>query len=227
MIAKMKTLLRSVLSQRTRSALKFDYLRLRARLRNQRRRDLTPPHPRLHFGCGRRHIAGWTNIDVAGSPFDLDLAAPLPWRGEVFETIVSQQVIEHLDLKTEVLPLFRELARTAKPGAEIWLSCPDLAKVCESYVDNGGAALKGDRESRWDVDWMDGMPASQIINVLFHQGNEHKNLYDFDLLRWALVQTGFTNVERQTEPDFLARFPEFPERRDDFHALYVKARRCA
>jgi predicted SAM-dependent methyltransferase len=222
----MKKLLRSLLSQRTRNALYFDYLRLRARLRNQRRRDLVPPQPRLHFGCGRRHIEGWTNVDVAGSPFDLDLGAPLPWRGEVFDAIVSQQVIEHLDLKTELLPLFRELARTTKPGAEIWLSCPDLAKVCASYVENGGEALKADRESRWGVDWMEGMPTSQIVNILFHQGNEHKNLYDLALLSWALERTGFSGVERQTEADFLARFPEFPERRDDFHALYVRARRA-
>lgn len=222
----MKKLLRRILSQRTRSALHFDYLRLRARLRHQRRRELVPPHPRLHFGCGRRHIEGWTNCDVAGSPFDLDLGAPLPWRDDVFEAIVSQQVIEHLDLKTELLPLFRELARTAKPAAELWLSCPDLAKVCASYVENGGEALKADREARWGVEWLDGMPASQIVNVLFHQGNEHKNLYDFALLDWALVRSGFAAVERQTEADFRARFPEFPERHDDFHALYVKARRA-
>ena len=223
----MTRLFRSALSQRTRSALKFDLLRLRARLRNQRQRDLIPPSPHLHFGCGRRHIPGWTNVDVAGSPFDLDLAATLPWRDGVFENIVSQQVIEHLDLETEVLPLFRELARTAKPGAEIWLSCPDMAKVCRSYLEDGGAGLKADRELRWDVPWMEGMPTSQIVNVLFHQGNEHKNIYDFDLLRWALHRTGFTMIERQTEAGLLSRFPEFPARRDDFVALYVKARRSA
>lgn len=222
----MKRFLRSIFSKRTRSALKFDLLRLRARVLNQRQSNLTPPSPRLHFGCGRRHIAGWTNVDVAGSPFDLDLAARLPWRTGVFEAIVSQQVIEHLDLKTEILPLFRELARTSKPGAEIWLSCPDLAKVCHSYVENGGEALRTDRESRWEVDWIEGMPTSHIVNVLFHQGNEHKNLYDFELLRWTLQQSGFTDVERQTEEKFLTRFPEFPERRDDFHALYVRARRA-
>ena len=213
----------AILSRRTRASLKIDLRRLYARLRHQRTRGCTPPFPRLHFGCGSRHVKEWTNVDVVGSPFDIDLAAPLPWLGAVFDAIVAQQVIEHLALESELLPLFRELARVARPGAEIWLSCPDMAKVCQGYVSDRGVALKRDRERRWDLNWRDGMPSSQMINVLFHQGNEHKNLYDFDLLSWALTETGFTGVRQTTEKEFRERFPVFPLRDDDTCGLYVCA----
>jgi len=222
----MNNWLKSVFSRRARKSLRFDAYRLCARLRHQRGRKLTPPSARLHFGCGMRPIAGWTNIDVAGSPFDVDLASPLPWQDKVFETIVAQQVIEHLDLQSELLPLLEELARTAKPGAEIWLSCPDMEKACRGYLEDRGQALKKDRETRWKVEWIEGCPSSQFINILFHQGNEHKNLFDYELLSWALERSGFSHVERTNEKEFLAVYPEFPIRNDDFHALYVRARRA-
>ena len=49
------------------------------------------------------------------------------------------------------------------------------------------------------------------------------NLFDFELLEWALTSTGFQDVRRISEADLLARFPEFPERGDDLQSLYVRA----
>jgi hypothetical protein len=60
-------------------------------------------------------------------------------------------------------------------------------------------------------------------NIMFHQDGEHKNLFDFDLLRWALEQSGFGDVRRRTEADLLVRFPECPCRDDDSQSLYVSA----
>jgi hypothetical protein len=38
-----------------------------------------------------------------------------------------------------------------------------------------------------------------------------------------LEKTGFSAVKRVDEKTFLDRFPEFPPRNDDYHALYVTA----
>src|SRR5947209_12131176 len=122
----MKKLLGNILSRRTRSGLKMDWLRMRARWRLHRGRRGLPSTNKLHFGCGQRRVPGWTNVDLANSPFDVDLASPLPWPDEVFDAIASQQVIEHLDQEAEFIPLLRELHRVARPGCELWLSCPDL-----------------------------------------------------------------------------------------------------
>lgn len=117
-----------VLSERTLGSLQFDAMRLQARIELGSKR-YKPPFSKLHFGCGTRVVSGWTNADVAGAPFRVDLAAGnLPWNDASFDAMVSQHVIEHLDLQSELLPLLHELRRVAKPGAELWLSCPDLGK---------------------------------------------------------------------------------------------------
>src|SRR5436190_19851059 len=154
----------------------MDWLRLRARLKHPACRKSLPPSNKLHFGCGERHTPGWTNVDLVNSPFDIDLASALPWRDGVFDAIASQQVIEHLDQERELVPLLRELHRVARPGCELWLSCPDLEKVCRGYVQDQGHGLLIDRNTRYPTQFPEGMPSSQVINVLFHQGGEHKNL---------------------------------------------------
>jgi hypothetical protein len=137
---------------------------------------------------------------------------------------VSQQVIEHLDLTTELVPLFRELRRVCRPGAEIWLSCPDLAKACRAYLEDKGAALLADRDARASVDsGIGGAPSQHFINLLFQQFGEHKNLLDFELLEWLCRTTGFGACRRVAEKDLLARFPEFPPRHDDFPSIYIRA----
>jgi predicted SAM-dependent methyltransferase len=222
----MKKFLKSIISLETRNAIRFDFLRLRVALRNCGRSRLVAAHPRLHLGCGRRRIPEWVNVDIKDSDFDLDLSRPLPWANQQFDAILSQHVIEHLELKRELLPLLREICRIARPGAELWVSTPDLAVVCRSYLEDRGRSLIVDRLGRhpgWSVQFSD-VPSQQVINYLFHQMGQHKNLFDFELLSWALQRSGFIDCERVGEADLLARFPEFPRRGDDFQSVYVRAR---
>jgi hypothetical protein len=62
-----------------------------------------------------------------------------------------------------------------------------------------------------------------MINNVFQQSGEHRNLFDFELLSWALVRSGFTDTRRVDESQFLARFPGFPKRADDRYTLYVRS----
>src|SRR5687768_16380409 len=101
----MKQFLRSVVSYESRQALRFDVQRLRVRLSNILKKDLSSPIDRLHLGCGRRRVEGWLNVDLSGSDLDIDLASKLPWRDQQFSVVVSQQVIEHLELHRELIPL--------------------------------------------------------------------------------------------------------------------------
>ena len=82
----------------------------------------------------------------------------------------------------------------------------------------------GDRIRRQPEYSLGDVPVSHLINDLFHQGGEHRNLFDFALLTWALEKSGFQQITRTSEPEFLARFPEFPPRRDEQQSLYVFAR---
>ena len=214
---------KSVISSRSRSSLRFDLLRLRTRLRHHWRRWPTDSD-QLHLGCGRRHVPGWLNTDVQGSDFDIDLACGwLPWHDNVFSVVVCQQVIEHLDLFSELLPLLGELRRVSQPGAVIWLACPDMAKICEAYTIDLGAKLVEKRLGRWPDFTLEGAPTQHIINTFFHQSGEHKNLFDFPLLEWALHSAGFESCVQRNERELLERFPEFELRGDDDCSIYVSA----
>jgi len=146
----------------------------------------------------------------------------------VFSAAVSQHVIEHLELRGELLPLLHELYRVLRPGGELWLTCPDLAKTCNSYATCKAKDLLEDRERRKSEDaelGMDGVPSQHFINLIFQQGGEHKNLFDEELLAWALSRAGFADCRRTNESELLNRYPEFPVRGDDFHSLYMRARK--
>ncbi len=179
----------------------------------------------LHLGCGKRIVPGWLNVDVVGGEQLVDLGCgALPWPDGVFEAIVSQHVIEHLELFDEVIPLLRDLRRVAKPGAELWLSCPDLEKTCRSYMEYRGADMLEDFITRFPslAAWRP-IP-SHMINALFHQDGEHKNLFDYDLLCWSCRQVGWRDCVRVDEAQLLSRFPEFPPRNDDYHSIYICAK---
>jgi len=208
---------------RTVAYVRHDVARLVARLTLRGR--LVPEHARrLHLGCGNRRVDGWLNCDVSGSEFDLDLAVGrLPFPDGSVDVIVMQHVIEHLNLHDQLIPLFRELYRIFANDGRLWLSCPDLAKVCSAYLDDRGRALEEDRRTRWPDYSLNGAPVQHFINDLFHQNGEHRNLFDIELLTWALTQAGFSCVQRVIEADLLAAYPEFPPRRDDFQSLYVIA----
>jgi predicted SAM-dependent methyltransferase len=214
----------ALFTSRTLKLIKFDLKRALARLRRYPERGRAPQFDKLHIGCGPRRVAGWLNVDVSDSDYNVDLiTGRLPWRDDVFAAVVSQHFVEHVELKEELLPLLRELRRVLKAGGEIWLSCPDIEKACRSYLEHRMVDLIEERRTRWTSYSLGDIPSGHMINDLFHQDGEHKNLFDFDILNWALTTSGFTNVRKVIERDLLARFPEFPPRHDDAQTLYVSA----
>ena len=214
-----------VFAPRTAALMEFDLARLKARAKHPAKgAQITAFYDQLHFGCGARRIPGWLNVDVSNSDYDVDLASDLPWRDGQFSAIVAQQVIEHLELQSELLPLLRELRRVSKTGAEIWLSCPDMGLVCQSYGDDKGQGLVDDWLTRYRGPApVADMPSQHMINYLFHQSGEHRNLLDADLLTWALMNSGFAECQQVGEEQLLQRFPEFPPRRDGRYSLYMRA----
>jgi predicted SAM-dependent methyltransferase len=203
--------------------IQFDLQRYWVR-RRMRRRVWKPSQRKLHLGCGRRKIDGWWNVDVQGGDERVDLAAGrLPWEDGAFDVIVSQHVIEHLELQSELLPLLSELHRVLSPHGEIWLSCPDMERACRDYIESAGDGLVRDRQSRYPSFSMCGVPTQHFINVLFQQSGEHRNLFDIGLLTWAVETSGFSECVRVDESALQQRFPEFPLRNDGFQSLYVRA----
>jgi predicted SAM-dependent methyltransferase len=188
----------------------------------------TRPGPipdKLHFACGKKHVPGWLNVDLRNSDWDVDLACgSLPWKDGTFTALAGEHIVEHLELHGELIPLLRELRRVARPGAELWISCPSMEKLCRSYFEHRGTDLIAEIRTLATAPLgLNGSPPQQIINHLFRQGGEHKNLFDEELLEWALTRTGFGHVKVVMEEDLLKRFQEFPRRGDNVHSIYVRA----
>ncbi len=211
----------NIFSKRTQKLINFDLLRYSTRLKTGRRKfDVNTD--KLHLGCQGKKIDGWLNVDVTASDLDVDLGGGyLPFHDSIFRFIVCQQTIEHLDMQSELIPLLREMKRVCSPGAEIWLSCPDISKICAGYFSNKGLELLKGKQRRYKYEHGDA-PAQQVINAHFYQGGEHQNLFDLELLQWVLKQAQLENIEQVTEKDFLKRFPEFPSADDEDHSLYFK-----
>jgi len=217
-------LLQPFLSRRTRELVRHDLLRWRTRWRNRCFGAPAPTSRRMQLGCGDRRVDGWFNVDIEGGDCRIDIAAgTLPWDDDAFDVVVCQHVIEHLEIRTQLIPLLRELRRVVTDDGSLWLSCPDMEKVCRSYVSCGmrdlyEARLK--RHPRWQM--QEGMPITHMANQLFHQFGEHVNLFDLPLLTWTVQQAGFADIQRVDEDTLIERFPEFPRRNDDEQSLYVR-----
>jgi predicted SAM-dependent methyltransferase len=213
-----------VFSDRTLRLLLIDLVRLKNRVFNMGKKDLTPKCTKLHLGCGTRFIDHWLNCDLMGSDQNIDFAGGrLPWKTDSIESAVSQHMVEHLELEEELLPLLNELHRVMKPQADIWISCPDLETICKSYVNHKMRDLIEDRARMWGEFSMGDLPDQHFINLFFHERGTHKNLFDYDILAWALAKSGFTQIKRSNETEFLQAHPEFPKRDDDVESVYVTA----
>src|SRR5271154_6692208 len=120
--------------QRTSMHLRFDLRRLYTRIRHHRRK-IWSGQEKLQLGSGPRKVIGWLNCDITDSDYDVDLiAAELPFIADQFSIIVAQQVFEHIEFDPVGLNFLRECRRILKPGGELWLSCPDLEIICNTYV---------------------------------------------------------------------------------------------
>ena len=179
---------------------------------------------KLHLGCGDRIIKNFLNVDLQNSEINIDLTnRKLPFPNDTFEVIVSQHVIEHLDLQHELEPLFRELNRVLNDNGILYLSCPCIKKICESYIRDGGKTLVEGRKKRYPNWDLKGYPNVQMVNELFHQGIQHKNLFDYNLLSYSLHKCGFSSVKEIDEKFLLDKIHDLPPRRDEEQTLYVYA----
>ena len=134
--------------------LSFDFIKIKTRLetnrmvRNFLKKNKKFPS-KLHLGCGKRIIKNFLNVDLQNSEINIDLTSrKLPFPNETFEVILSQHVIEHLDLHLELEPLLKELHRVLKETGFIYLSCPCIKKICESYINDGCKTLVESRKKR-------------------------------------------------------------------------------
>ena len=189
----------------------------------KRNRKISPPVDvrdglvKINLGCGLRVASGWLNIDgslnalIASWPnwihrlvyrfsgshnyYSLDeycgilegyaflyhdLAISLPLNVNSVDFIYSSHFFEHL-FKDDAAALLKSCARALKPGGTIRISIPDLAYAISLY------GFRRKKEMLDDYFFVEGK-GSYLAR--------HKYMYDYDLLKEALEQAGFSNIKR-------------------------------
>lgn len=83
---------------------------------------------RLHLGCGRTILPGWTNLDSAALPgvdlaVDLEACVPgrIPLADDSVDEFLAAHLLEHIRAP---LPLLEELHRIARPDALLTVRVP-------------------------------------------------------------------------------------------------------
>jgi SAM-dependent methyltransferase len=172
---------------------------------------------KVNLGCGLRVAQGWLNIDgsfnamIASWPswvhkilyrlsgarqyysseqyctilrdhnfLHHDLALSLPLHSSTIDFIYSSHFFEHL-FKDDATNLLKACAQALKPGGLIRISIPDLAYAISLY------GLGRKTEMLEDYFFVSGR-GSYLAR--------HKYMYDFDLIKTALEQAGFSGVTR-------------------------------
>lgn len=91
---------------------------------------------RLHIG-GKERREGWEILDALPGPHvdhqgdaeDLSRFADC-----TFAAVYASHVLEHFDYKDELVPVLREWWRVLRPGGTLYVSVPDLHRLCRLYV---------------------------------------------------------------------------------------------
>ncbi len=184
--------------------------------KNRRIRTVKNSPVKINLGCGLAVAKGWINVDgslnaliaqlpamhklsyrVSGANryytcteycsllkehqfVHHDLSYGIPFENESVDFVYSSHFLEHL-FKKEAAHILQEAYRVLKPGGIIRICVPDLAYAISLYAN-------GEKEKMLD-------------NYFFVEDREsyfarHKYMYDFDILKNMLEQTGFKEILR-------------------------------
>jgi predicted SAM-dependent methyltransferase len=153
---------------------------------------------KINLGCGDRYVAGWVNVDHAGSPHrkdeTVDLTGILPWKPGSITHVYAGHVLEHLTIQ-QALDLLERLHPLMASGGDIMVVGPDVGKA-EAMVAAGTFDFSG----------------GHTLDSIKHgghrwPGDEHRWECDAAILIDMLKETGWTDVAEIPIGDVPAFWP--------------------
>lgn len=147
---------------------------------------------KLNFGCGRVIRKGWINVDIQKSEgidksFNFN-KFPYPFKNDIFEYILADNVLEHLDDLEKIL---NELHRISKKGAKI--------KIIVPYYH-----CKGAYNDLTHTHFFNETSFDNLINPDFHYGLKKINK-KFEIVELKLKPTKFGRLF----PFFVRRYASY------------------
>lgn len=148
---------------------------------------------KLNIGAGFNRKEGWINVDL-GSSADVrtDVRRKLPFRDGSVSMVYSEHFFEHLEYPEETMAFLSESFRVLEPGGLFSVGVPDTELCLKAYFTG---EFSPPSLGLQPIDWCE--TPMQYLNFLFHQGGEHKQLYDKATLIKVLTSAGFCEIERR------------------------------
>ena len=156
---------------------------------------------KLHLGCGKRYLPGWTHIDLVSYPH-IDYLHRID-KLEIFnddsvDDIYACHCLEHFK-RHEVADVLREWARVLKSNGWIHIAVPSFEAIIEEYLENKKIEM--------------------VMGLLYgrqdYEYNIHYHTFDFENISLLLTNANFDNIEIYRWEDFL------PAGFDDYSRAYL------
>ena len=157
---------------------------------------------KLHIGCGKKYLPGYTHIDVIDYEhvdFVCDARRlPMIMNGTVSE-IYACHILEHVE-RNEVGNVLQEWNRVLRPGGMLRIAVPDFEAIVEEYVE------------KRDLKCFQGL----LYGGQTYDYNFHHVAFDFEMIKKLLESGGFSEVRRYDWREFLPT-----EGYDDYSRAYL------
>lgn len=165
---------------------------------------------KLHLGCGKRYLPGWTHIDLVDFPhidYQRNAADLSIFEDGSVDEIYACNLLEHFT-RSEIPKVLAEWARvlkcrekedSPKTGGILRLSVPDFEASVAHYLQYHDLAIL----------------ESNFVGGQKDKFDFHYYQFDFALMKTLLENIGFGNVQRYDWRDFL------PEGFDDYSRCYL------
>ena len=153
---------------------------------------------KLHLGCGKRIMTGWTNLDcfaAEGIAYECDFREPLPFADGVVTMLYSEHVLEHLR-EHEAQALLLECYRVLAPGGLLRIGVPDAEIFIRAYANGDQSFFHSACQIGNPVQPLD--TPMKVINQMARMGGHHHYAWDYETLKLSLECAGFKNVIKGT-----------------------------
>ena len=154
---------------------------------------------RLEIGAGNTVVEGWLGTDLRPrhpEVLEMDATKPFPFPDHCLDFVHAEHLIEHLSWRQGQHTL-AECRRVLKPGGVLRLATPDLALLVAIY--RGDAGPEGDHYLEWAYNaFLKKAPHVHPAFLLNHNLRAwgHTFVYDTEVLRLALEDAGFVDIEQ-------------------------------
>lgn len=154
---------------------------------------------KYNLGSGNNHFEGYLGVDLIDKEahINADISDFLVEQNDnSVDGYVMFQTLEHIPYHIAPVML-KEIYRTLKKGACIWIETPDIGYIAQRIVDTNDINdntifnLHGEYHRPWDT--------GRYEDADLVKTNVHYNSFNFTRMKKFLVEAGFTDIKHITD----------------------------